>query len=51
MSKKYDSGKFNPNLILLLCHKCHLNLAEHRKTMNKNWGKNKGRLSTKNKQQ
>ena len=35
-SRKYDTGIIDPNLVTLLCHKCHLNLPEHREAMSKN---------------
>ena len=35
MTKKYDK-KVNYNYITLLCHRCHLNLPEHRKAMSIN---------------
>ena len=34
-SKKYDIGKIDPELVTLLCHKCHLNLPEHIESMEK----------------
>ena len=40
-SRKYDTGKIDPEMVTLLCHKCHLNLPEHREAMSNSYNKNK----------
>jgi len=32
LSRKYDK-RININMLTLLCHRCHMNLEEHKKTM------------------
>ena len=37
---KYDNWKKEKDNMITLCHKCHMNLPEHKNVMSKGWGKN-----------